>query len=270
MTKEIVKEASEPKFKLITGVVKRAQKFIVYGKTAVGKSCFATQFPNPIMIQAEDCGGTIDSPRLPVCHSVKDMFIQLDEVLNGSYGKYDTVIVDSIKVLERLIGDKSCADLGIDTLGDIKFGVAYANAMVWWSRFTDVLDKFIEKDINVVLIGHERVRTVKGTVDDEYETTTVDLMAWGTQYTPTEWLYSWSDHILYLAHKIITKTVDSGLGGSRTIPVGTGNRVIYTGSENPAYMAKSRFNMPPELPYKKGEGYKVIEKYLNVTEKGTK
>ena len=51
MTKEIVKEASEPKFKLITGVVKRAQKFIVYGKPAVGKSCFATQFPNPIMIQ---------------------------------------------------------------------------------------------------------------------------------------------------------------------------------------------------------------------------
>jgi len=256
-----------PKFELITGVRNEPKKIVIYGTACIGKSSLASQSKNPIFIQTENAGGEIDCPRLPLCKSWGDMIEQLKLVHSGEYGKFDTLVIDSLKFVEQLIVKEVCSVKKIDSLDDLQYGVAYGEAMSMWYKFTDMMDRFIDLGMDVILIGHETQRTVKDPRTDEYESTTLDLMKWGRTYDPVKMLAPWCDCVLYLAHKLYTSSTDTGLGQKRTTATGTGERVIYT-EERPAYLAKNRFKMPPELPYKEGQGYSAIEGYLNVTEKG--
>lgn len=256
--------ADQPKFELITGVRNDPKKVIIYGTACIGKSSFAAQFDSPIFIQTENAGGEIDCPRLPVCKSWGDMIDQLTLIYKGEYGEYKTLVVDSLKFVEQLIVKEVCKNKEIDSLDDLQYGVAYGDAMSMWYKFTDMMDRFLDSDMDVVLIGHETQRTVKDPRTDEYETTTLDLMKWGRTYDPVKMLAPWCDCVLYLAHKLYTSSTDTGLGQTRTTATSTGDRIIYT-EERPAYLAKNRYKMPPELPYKDGKGYSVIKQYLNVT-----
>lgn len=253
----------EPEFELITGVQNKPRKVIIYGTPCIGKSSFAEQFPNPIMIQTEDAGGKISVPRLPLCKTLPEFYRQLTAVGKGDMGDFDTIIIDSLRFFEQMIVKEVCSRRGISSLDDVDYGKAYGDAMSLWYNLTDFLDRFIDKGMNVVLIGHNCGRVVKDARVDEYETTSIDLMLWGKTYNPTNMLVCWADCVLYLAHKVHTKNSDTGIGGVRTTAVGTGERVIYT-EERPAYLAKNRFDMPPELPFVKGKGYEAIEKYLTI------
>jgi hypothetical protein len=257
--------SEEPKFELITGVQQYPKKIIIYGAPCIGKSSFAEQFPDSVFIQTENCGGTIAAPRLPLCKSWSDIIEQMKMVHSGELGSFKTLVIDSLKFAEQLIVAEVCKNKNIDSLDDLQYGVAYGDAMSMWYKFTDMLDRFTDIGMDVVLIGHNTQRTVKDSRVDEYETTTIDLMKWGRTYDPVNMLVCWSDCVLYLAHKVYTASKETGLGQTRTTATSTGDRVIYT-EERPAYLAKNRFKMPPELKYEDGKGYSVIKQYLTVTE----
>ena len=40
-------------FEITSGVISSAQKVVVYGPEGIGKSTFASQFPNPLFIDTE-------------------------------------------------------------------------------------------------------------------------------------------------------------------------------------------------------------------------
>lgn len=250
---------------LIEGVHDGPKAIIIYGTPCIGKSSMAADFPKPVIVQTETVGGSVGASRLPLVKTWDDFVAQLKAIHSRELGDFKTVVVDSMKFLEQIIVKKVCADRGISSLDDEKYGVAYGAAMRYWYVFLDMMDRFLDDGVNVVLIGHETQRTVKDPRIDEYESTTIDLMKWGKTYDPVKSLACWADCVLYLAHKLYTRESDTGIGGTRTTATSTGERIIYT-EERPAYLAKNRFSMPPELPYKKGEGYKVIENYLKTEE----
>ena len=47
------------------GVVKKAQKCVIYGPEGIGKSTFAAQFPEPLFIDTEGSTNHMDVMRLP-------------------------------------------------------------------------------------------------------------------------------------------------------------------------------------------------------------
>ena len=263
-----------PKVSLIIGVENKPKKLVIYGDSAVGKSSFAAQFPKPVFIQTEEAGGLIESPRFPLSKSFAETIENINTVISGDAGKFDTVVIDSLSGTEALIAKHVCAKLGINGLGDdADYGnsKSYSMANELWHSFKDKLNSITDAGMNVVLTGHVTQRNVKDPRVDEYEKTVIALGKWG-KYDPCNLFHCWSDCTLYVAYKVFTKGSDTGIDSTRTTAIGDGTRVVYT-EERPAYLAKNRFDMPPELPYKKGAGYKVIEQYLNVTkqtEKGTK
>ena len=56
-----------------------------------------------------------------------------------------------------------------------------------------------------------------------------------------------SDIIGYCDYRTMMKETDAGFGRTRTRAVGTGERVLRTGAQ-PAFIAKSRYPIPAELP----------------------
>lgn len=256
---------------LIVGIQNKPKKLVIYGDSAVGKSSMAAQSKNPVFIQTEEAGGLIESPRFPLAKTFAEVIENINSVISGEAGEFDTMVVDSLSGTEALIAKHVCGKLGINGLGDdADYGnsKSYSMANELWHSFKDKLNDVVDAGMNVIVTGHVTQRNIKDPRVDEYEKTVMALGKWG-KYDPCNLFHCWSDCTFYLAYKVFTKGSDTGIDNTRTTAIGDGSRVIYT-EERPAYLAKNRFNMPPELPYKKGEGYKVIEKYLNVTEKGTK
>ena len=60
-------------------------------------------------------------------------------------------------------------------------------------------------------------------------------------------LVEWADEVLFANYKTFTRTSDQGFGRQRVVGTGAGERVIYT-QERPAFKAKNRLGLPPELP----------------------
>jgi len=255
------------KYEIITGIENKPKKITIYGPPAIGKSEFGAQFPKAIFVQAEEAGGLITVPRMPLSTTMQDVIEKIRYIVSGDAGDFETLVIDSLKYIEVLISNSVCERLKLSGMGDdADYGksVSYSEGMQLWGKFINELEKARDAGLNVVLLGHNEVKSVKDPRVPEYEMTTLDLRKWGS-YNPTALIRSWSDCVFYLDNKVYTSSDKTGIDAVRTTATSTGDRIIYT-EERPAYLAKNRFGMPPELPYKKGKGYEVIEKYLTVTE----
>ena len=70
-------------------------------------------------------------------------------------------------------------------------------------------------------------------------------------------LSQWADEILFATYRVYTKSSDEGFNKKRAQGIGTGERVVHT-EERPAFVAKNRLGLPPELPLKWAEYMKYI------------
>ena len=84
-------------------------RLMLYGTEGIGKSTLASHAPKPIFVQTEDGLGEIACEKFPLAGSVADVLAALAE-LNAAEHPYQTVVVDSLDWLERLIWDAVCED----------------------------------------------------------------------------------------------------------------------------------------------------------------
>ena len=71
----------------------------------IGKSTFATQSPDPIVIQTEDGLAQIDVPKFPLAESFDAVTGYLNDLLDEPHD-YQTVVIDSVDWLEKLAVQK--------------------------------------------------------------------------------------------------------------------------------------------------------------------
>ena len=50
---------------IIKGKIKKAKKVVIYGPEGIGKSTFASKFPDPVFIDTEGSTNDMDVARLP-------------------------------------------------------------------------------------------------------------------------------------------------------------------------------------------------------------
>lgn len=90
------------------GVIKSAQKCILYGVEGIGKSTFAAQFPNPVFIDTEGSTKHLDVARLPNPSSWQMLLKGVQHVKNYP-ATCDTLVIDTADWAERLCIDHLCA-----------------------------------------------------------------------------------------------------------------------------------------------------------------
>ena len=74
-------------------------------------------------------------------------------------------------------------------------------------------------------------------------------------------IQEWCDEVLFAGYRVHTKETDEGFGRKGTKGVGTGERILRT-CERPAHVAKSRLNLPSELPL---DWQEYAERFSTVT-----
>lgn len=206
-----------------------APRILLYGMEGIGKSTFAANFPDPVFVQTEDGLGNIDCAKFPLAQSAEVAFKQLDAL--RSPNEFQTVVVDSLDWLERLIWDQVAKDAKVDSIEKIGYGKGYVIALTYWRKILDVLSALHAQNKIVLLLAHA--------VAEDYTDPEVANLK---RFTP---------RLHKTARSLIAEYVDVILLATRQYGAAKGDannpRIVRT-EASPFQVAKSRYDVPAELP----------------------
>lgn len=223
-------------------------RILVYGTEGIGKSTLAAHAPQPVFVQTEDGLGEIDCHKFPLATTFGEVTTAL-EGLQSEQHDYQSVVVDSLDWLERLIWDAVCEDYGATSIEKVDggYGKGYIYALTHWRMFLDRLTALHrDRCMAVILIAHAKVEKFEDPEASPYD-----------RYSPRlhkhagALLTEWSDAVLFATRKFRTQTEEAGFGRKRTtahaIGKDGGERILRTVG-GPSCVAKNRYNLDPELP----------------------
>lgn len=194
-------------------------RIVILGDSGVGKTTYASKFPNPVFLDVEFGTGALDVPTIPI-REMKDLRVAVDALVSEKHD-FKTVIIDSIDWLEEIIVREVCSTRNAKSLGDFDYGKGYAMLSDDWKRVLVTLDRLRARGLIVVLIAHARAETVKRPDIAEYERMSVALRRVDDRGRVIEW----ADVIVYILRQ---------KGGKREFAV----------EPKPGFAAKTRYTIP--------------------------
>lgn len=218
------------------------RRVMLYGVHGIGKSTWGAMSEKPVFIQTEDGLGEIDCARFPLAGDYAQVVQALSELYAEEHD-YQTVVVDTLDWLERLIWAEVCRKRGVESIEDIGYAKGYVFALTQWREVLDGLQALRnDRGMMVILIAHCAIEKFQSPMADTY-----DRYAPRLHKHASAVVQEWCDEVLFASYNVDTKQVDEGFDRKRTRAIGQTTRVVYT-TEGPAHMAKNRLGLPEELP----------------------
>lgn len=230
-------------YEITGGMCNAAQKVVIYGPEGVGKSSFASQFPNPVFIDTEGSTKHMDVKRLPRPTSWAMLLDQIQFVKTKR--PCSSLVIDTIDWAEQLCIEAICAKHGKSGIEDFGYGNGYVYVKEEFGRFLNRLSDVIEAGINVVLTAHAQIRKFEQPDEmgayDRYEL----KLGKKTQSQTSPLVKEWADMLLFANYKTFSVAADDK--GKKHKAQG-GKRVIYT-AHHPCWDAKNRHGLADQLDF---------------------
>ncbi len=223
-------------------------RLLIYGVEGVGKSTTAAQAPGAVFIPTEDGLDQIDCSSFPLARAFQEVVSALSELYSEDH-EFQTVVIDSLDWLERLIWDDVCREYGVKSIerADGGFAKGYTHALTQWREVLSGLDALrAERGMCVILLAHAKTETFADPESVAYD-----------RYSPrlhkhaNALVTEWADAVLFATRKFRTESEDAGFNRTRSIAVALGadgGERILRCVGSPACVAKNRYDLPAELP----------------------
>ena len=225
------------------GIIKSAQKICVYGPEGIGKSYFASKFPNPVFCDTEGSTKHMDVARTPKPSSFAMIMEQIGYYKRNPF-EFDTFILDTADWAEKLCKVEICAKGQKASLSSFAHGTGYVLLMEDFGRLLNALEDLIELGINVVITAHATMRKF----EQPDELGSYDRWEMKLEKKVFPLLKEWSDMVLFANFKTYVVNVDGQGAAKGKNKVQGGKRVMYT-SHHTCWDAKNRHDLAPELPF---------------------
>lgn len=230
------------------GIVPSAQKVVIYGVEGIGKSTFASRFPDPLFIDTEGSTKHMDVARLAAPKSWSELLQQIASVKAERPCK--TLVVDTIDWVERLAAAHIVAgaeNAKIRSIEDFGYGTGYTKLVEEFSRMLDRLSDVADAGINVVLVAHADIRKFEQPEEvSSYDRWELKLSKSG-QKKVAPVVKEWADAVLFLNYETVVESVSSGMGASKGKARGGQKRAMYC-THNACWDAKNRWGLPDKVP----------------------
>lgn len=226
---------------IVKGKIEKPLRVVVYGPEGIGKSTFASKFPDPVFIDTEGSTNHMDVARL---EPPKNWIIFITEIQAAKEHakEFGTLVIDTADWAMRLCENFICEKYGKAGIEDFGYGKGYTYAKEEWGKALDMLSDVVEAGVNVVLTAHSAIRKFERPDEmgayDRYEL----KMGGKAGAAAAALCKEWADLLLFANYKEIVVEVN---GKNK---VQGGKRVMYT-CHTPTWDAKNRMGMPPELPF---------------------
>ena len=231
--------------KLIRGPITGAQKICLYGVEGIGKSYFASKFPNPVFIDTEGSTKHMDVARLPKPSSWT-MLMEQVQYCKANPTFCDTLVIDTIDWAERLGIEFVTSRANKKSITHFGYGEGFIQLEEEFGKFLNKLTDLIEVGINVVLIAHAKI--VRFEQPDEMGAYDRWEMKLGNKTTmkTAALVKEWADMVLFANYKVAVVNVDNQGAQKGKNKAQGGKRVMYT-THMPWWDAKNRHDLLPEL-----------------------
>lgn len=223
---------------ITSGKVPKAQKVVLYGVEGIGKSTFASQFPDTLFIDTEDSTLHMDVKRFDKPTSWTMLLQQVEFVKQNK--PCQTLVIDTIDWAEDICKRHLMAANGwsaIDAEGYGKKFVALAKEM---GGLLNLLSDVVDVGVNVVVTAHAQLRKK----EEPDEMGAYDRYELKLEKKTAPLVKEWADMVLFANYKT-TIITDSKTDSKKATG---GQRMMYT-THRPAWDAKNRINLPEELPF---------------------
>lgn len=234
------------------GKQKRPRRTVCYGVHGIGKSTFASEWPNPIFVPTEDGCADLDVHSFPVCESLEEAWRAIIELGGEEEHGYKTVVLDTADWLEKLIWRSVCEKHDKKAITEFDYGKGYGFATEIFRKILNALDCCRNRGMHVVVLAHCEI--VKFT---EPELESYDRYCPKLHRDAASVLQEWADEVLFAGYKRFVRKEDLGFNKTRGIAAGS-ERVLFT-RETPGHLAKNRLGLPPEMSLSFSEYSKFLD-----------
>lgn len=242
----------------------KPQKTVIYSVQGLGKTTFGSTFESPIIVRTEDGAAALDTPTFP---DLVKTFADMKDAITALHGDhpYKTMVLDSLDWLEPIIWKQqidskpfSEKNAEIKTIEDYGYGKGFTMALDWWRYIMGGLDSLrTNRGMSIILIAHSEIKRYDSPDTDPYDRYGIKLHrgAFGL------W-QEWADMVLFCNYKTRVRATDVGFNKEVKRGEGSGERIIYT-EERPAFLAKNRWGLPPEIYIGNDKTWSAFHRELN-------
>lgn len=220
------------KLKLSKGKKQEPEFFVLFGVEGIGKTTFATQAPDPVVIDIEGGSSQIDTTRVED-EDLKTVQNVVDTINELAQSEYKTLILDSASRLEKIIWNEVAARAGKNSIEDIGYAKGYIFALEDWEKVLTACQNAKKIGKNVIIIAHNHQKTFNDpTMVEGYTRYELEL-----HHKAAGLIKKNVDAIYFANYKVLVK---DGRG------LDTGERCMYT-ERRAGHDAKNRFGLPYEV-----------------------
>lgn len=229
--------------KLKPTTTEKPPRIVVYGGGGIGKTTFAASAPNVIFFDIEKGLDGIESTKLPI-ESWQDV---LDGItaLHEQDHEFQSVAVDSIDWLERLIHRQIASEHNVQSIDEIPYGKGFNLAVDLWSQFLDGMTSLRDnKDMTIILIAHDQVKRFNDPTMDSYDRYTMKL-----HEKAGSMVFEWADAVMFARKKVRIEKEDAGFNKKVSKAKDLGDMRVLQTTDSAAFQAKHRASLalPDEI-----------------------
>lgn len=231
-----------------TGIQNKPIKAVIYGPEGIGKSTFASKFPDPLFIDTEGSTSRLNVARTDAPSSLAMLSSMLTELAQNNHG-YKTLVLDTADWAERLCIKAVCDKNNKTGIEDFGYGKGFTYVYEEMGRILNQLTTIWEHGMNIVITAHAAIRKFEQPDEmgayDRWELKLINA----PKCNVCAMVKEWADMVIFANYKTFAVAVDKD--GKKHKAQG-GERVMYT-THSPCWDAKNRFDLPPELPFDFGQ-----------------
>lgn len=206
------------KYAITAGVQDSPVKTVLYGPEGIGKSTFASHFPDPVFIDTE--GGTkrLNIKRLPQPTSWAMLLDEVAEVRRGNI-PCGTLVIDTADWAERLAIDAVCAKAKVDGLEGFGYGKGYTYLKEEFGKLLDALEEVLNTGHNVLVIAHAAItKFEQPDAAGSYDRWTMKTTK---QVEPL--IREWCDMLLFVNYQTVVEKSSSAPNAKTRSPAAAGS-----------------------------------------------
>lgn len=220
--------------KITKGKQTKPQKVVIYGPEGIGKTTFASKFPNPLIIDTEGGSCHLDVSRTD-CPKSWDEFI--NAVHDCADTEFATIVIDTADWAEQVCIESICQKNNVKSIESFGYGKGYTYIGEEFARLLKACDELIAKGKHVVITAHAKMR--KFEQPDEMGAYDRWEMKLTRQVAPL--VKEWADMVLFCNYQTIVITDSNNSKKAQG-----GKRVVYA-SHHPCWDAKNRHGLPDKF-----------------------
>ena len=231
-------------FTITKGKIPSALKCVIYGPEGIGKSTFASRFPDPLFIDTEGSTKHMNVDRLDAPSSWT-LLMQEVQYVKSTPGLCRTLVIDTTDWAERLCINQICAQKNWSGIEDAGWGKGYTYLAEEFGKLLNLLEDVVRSGINVVVTAHAQMRKF----EQPDELGSYDRWELKLKKQTAPMVKEWADMVLFANYKTIVVNVDGqGAIKGKNKAQGAGQRIMYT-THHSCWDAKNRHGLLDELPF---------------------